>query len=227
MEYTPTFRDSLYADIQPSYSDSLAHHGIKGQKWGVRRYQNADGSLTDEGRKRYYRDDARLSKEGQTFNKKARTNFRSYRDATLYNTRAVNPDFSRAEKRYKELQKANSEQYKKDLDAFLKGEDFVGLYYEEFRNKASDRWQKTDFGKEQEQIEQDLRRMLDDSAKEHPLYNKSFKELRDFNPNVYNKVHNVPMSEAVNDFETIDYGRQVVNEIMSAIKADRADNMWD
>lgn len=30
----------------------LAHHGIKGQKWGVRRYQNADGSLTAEGRKR-------------------------------------------------------------------------------------------------------------------------------------------------------------------------------
>lgn len=31
----------------------LAHHGIKGQKWGVRRYQNPDGSLTPEGVKRY------------------------------------------------------------------------------------------------------------------------------------------------------------------------------
>lgn len=31
----------------------LMHHGTKGQKWGVRRYQNADGSLTPEGRKRY------------------------------------------------------------------------------------------------------------------------------------------------------------------------------
>lgn len=31
----------------------LAHHGIKGQKWGVRRYQNPDGSLTPEGIKRY------------------------------------------------------------------------------------------------------------------------------------------------------------------------------
>lgn len=33
--------------------DYIAHHGIKGQKWGVRRYQNPDGTLTDEGRRRY------------------------------------------------------------------------------------------------------------------------------------------------------------------------------
>lgn len=31
----------------------LAHHGIKGMKWGVRRYQNPDGSRTSEGKKRY------------------------------------------------------------------------------------------------------------------------------------------------------------------------------
>lgn len=31
----------------------LAHHGIKGQRWGVRRYQNSDGSYTDEGKRRY------------------------------------------------------------------------------------------------------------------------------------------------------------------------------
>ena len=32
----------------------LAHHGIKGQQWGVRRYQNEDGTLTEEGKQRYY-----------------------------------------------------------------------------------------------------------------------------------------------------------------------------
>lgn len=33
--------------------EELYHHGIKGQKWNVRRYQNEDGSLTPEGRTRY------------------------------------------------------------------------------------------------------------------------------------------------------------------------------
>lgn len=34
----------------------LAHHGVKGMKWGVRRYQNEDGTLTAAGKKRYKED---------------------------------------------------------------------------------------------------------------------------------------------------------------------------
>ncbi len=39
----------VLASLDPEY---LEHHGIKGQKWGVRRYQNEDGSLTSAGKKR-------------------------------------------------------------------------------------------------------------------------------------------------------------------------------
>lgn len=38
--------------VTPSDKD-LVHHGVKGQKWGVRRYQNADGSLNRKGKMRY------------------------------------------------------------------------------------------------------------------------------------------------------------------------------
>ena len=36
-------------------SEYISHFGVKGMKWGIRRYQNKDGSLTPEGRKRYGR----------------------------------------------------------------------------------------------------------------------------------------------------------------------------
>lgn len=37
----------------PMNSNQVSHSGIKGMKWGVRRYQNLDGTLTEEGKKRY------------------------------------------------------------------------------------------------------------------------------------------------------------------------------
>ena len=44
-------------------SDELYHHGIKGQRWGVRRYQNPDGTLTEKGKKRKEKLYAKAEKE--------------------------------------------------------------------------------------------------------------------------------------------------------------------
>ena len=41
--------------MNPIYGETLYHYGIKGQKWGVKRYQNADRTWTDEGKIRYGR----------------------------------------------------------------------------------------------------------------------------------------------------------------------------
>lgn len=53
--------------------NELMHWGIKGMKWGVRRYQNKDGSLTPAGRKRYAQEMAKLKEEEKIAKNKLRT----------------------------------------------------------------------------------------------------------------------------------------------------------
>ena len=65
-------------------SNELAHHGIKGMRWGVRRYQNKDGSLTKAGRKKMAKLDKEYSKLiGQNRNRNRNRN----RNAESPNTR--------------------------------------------------------------------------------------------------------------------------------------------
>lgn len=58
----------------------LVHHGIKGQRWGVRRFQNEDGTLTKAGEKRYRK---QQEKELKDFNKRYNKGYLdSYNKAT-------------------------------------------------------------------------------------------------------------------------------------------------
>lgn len=51
-------------------SNTLAHHGILGMKWGVRRYQNKDGTLTATGKKRKTSKKNNILAKGKTFAQK-------------------------------------------------------------------------------------------------------------------------------------------------------------
>ena len=67
------------------YNHELYHYGVKGMKWGVRRYQNADGSLNDRGKKKYEklrRDLDSFEAEAQLAYAGARGAAKKYRSAT-------------------------------------------------------------------------------------------------------------------------------------------------
>ena len=89
--------------------DTLQHHGIKGQKWGVRRYQNPDGTLTDAGRKR-------IAKE-------AKKDADEYAKAKMY--------YGKGAGNRRKLIKATVEQkskdkyYKEEFDRALAGQDMA------------------------------------------------------------------------------------------------------
>lgn len=53
--------------------NELMHWGIKGMKWGIRRYQNKDGSLTPAGKKRYDKEMAKLKEEEKIAKNKLKT----------------------------------------------------------------------------------------------------------------------------------------------------------
>ena len=56
----------VHADDEGIY---LAHHGVKGQRWGVRRFQNKDGSLTAAGKNRLYNKENMKNAETQNLDK--------------------------------------------------------------------------------------------------------------------------------------------------------------
>lgn len=94
----------MYYETNNNY---LAHHGILGQRWGVRRYQNSDGSLTTEGRNR-----RRLSR--QSNNVESKKSVRNVSSAVKdYASKKRNESQKAKAKRAKDLEKAKENERKR------------------------------------------------------------------------------------------------------------------
>lgn len=96
----------LEMEVKRLPESELTHHGIKGQKWGIRRYQNPDGSLTAAGQARY------------TYKERKKSLSRVSNMSSEDMQKAINR--MRLEKTYKQTTKDNLREAKRDSDSPLK-----------------------------------------------------------------------------------------------------------
>lgn len=101
-------------------NNNLQHIGIKGMRWGIRRFQNKDGSLTPEGRKRYADDDGDSSGNKGAHEDHIRAHTR--RDVSTMSDKELNDYIVRRnrEKQYAELNKTKKSWVREQVEKIAK-----------------------------------------------------------------------------------------------------------
>lgn len=113
----------------------LAHYGVKGQKYGVRRYQNEDGTLTEEGKRHYgYYDRPDGTKDHKRIEKDARRDAEEYARAKAYYGEGAGT-------RRKKIKNLTSERMK-DADYKKAFEKFLGEQNMQKHQQAANRERK-------------------------------------------------------------------------------------
>lgn len=111
-----------------TYTEELYHHGIPGQKWGIRRYQNKDGSLTAAGRKRAAKLEEKYQKlTGKNMPKRYNTK----------NSKVTNQNKEDQKKKVISLENTSSEELKSLTTRMKIENDFINTAQESARIRAS------------------------------------------------------------------------------------------
>lgn len=116
-------------------SNELIHWGIKGMRWGVRRYQNKDGTLTPAGQKRYNKELEKLKAEQKVLKNKQRT---AAKLSKLEDLRKQNSEMKDAEKarsdpkpkkevKRKKISEMSDEELKAHMDRLQMEKDYKDL----------------------------------------------------------------------------------------------------
>lgn len=192
-------------EIRRISNDELYHHGIKGQKWGVRRYQNPDGTLTAAGKKRYYKDEygIHLTSKGQKmadkYSKKAGHESRNIAKKVIKNNTEL----------YNEYLNLKDKSYKFGEDErqkWLEGKDYKNMDYYQFKDASAEKYINT-VGKRQMEVQRRLLEKAKNSTSKalNKLYDKPLNEIeqrysfgKSYGQDISNRAYNMllrPSSE--------------------------------
>lgn len=222
-------------------SGELYHWGIKGMKWGVRRYQNKDGSLTAAGKKRRAKLEGELEKLGgssaprkksvsemtnkelqeQTTRMQLEKNYYdAKRNLASANPRQVSKGQKFAEKFIEDaIIPAVSSSAKSYLESYLK--KTLGIETKNELQRLEEKWKKTDYKKKISDLEKDIKDNEDTSVSD---LEKKWKKL-DYEKKIKDLENPESKSEKV-DWDAKTKEQNFIKEQLKTAKAQQEYDTW-
>ena len=150
------------------YDSELYHFGIKGMKWGVRRYQNKDGSLTSAGKKRYSKE---YKKQAKKVTQDIRNNLGRLSDEANVE---VAERFNREQERKYGKNYMDRDEYALEFD-----EAYINNYDKVFDRKLSDFIQSNEnYRKPKELVDKYNMTAWDDIARDNEAFVEELRKRR-------------------------------------------------
>lgn len=215
--------------------DVLKHHGILGQKWGVRRYQNEDGSLTNAGKKRYGVGDTKsLSRYGIGSNEyvsayndrlkaleKAYSNSKSITGKTKFKNLSAMQEYLNTMSAYMVNSKGQDAQFKEslkligiELDDKTSGADAI----KQITNGLVNDWTSTNFipSKDQDKV-----------AEEALKYIAAYDAMMSMSNTTYLPSEQETLNEYFDQIAEVDKDQKKVNEMAKKLKEAGLSGLFD